>query len=654
MGKHISEQSRHLKIKNEPQEFPEIDEIDEESRGAKKAKRGFADCGSISFGGIAPVVFSAVLLAALSFLPAEGWMKCVAFLIPFVIAGFAVLMDAIDKLIERKYFEAEQITLIAAIAVFAIGFYTEAVLLLILFRVVRLLETFVSERCSAALKALPEIKPDTANVETAEGVLSVEPDYVNVGDIIQVPAGERIPLDGIIVDGVTTVDTSAISGQARPWDVAVGYKVYSGCTNVTATIRVRVTKSFEQSTAARLVRMSEKAAQFSSSQENFIRKFISIYTPSMLALALVLAVVVPMFNAEWLEMLRRAAIVLICACPSAAVLSVSLAYIKSIGAAAKLGIFVKGEDCIESMSMAETMVFDKTGTITEGRYVITDVFPVNMTERELLTTAASAEVFSRHPIAYALREAVGIRSAKDMKVTQVEEIPGRGVSAIVGDALVYVGNTALLEEHGISCELPSRSGAAIHVAIDGKYCGHILVADRIRSGAFDALESLRVQGIKKMVLLTGDVLSVARPLASKLNFDMLRAELKPEDKLSALAYLMSNKSSKSSVAFVGDGYNDRALMERVDVGIAMGALGSEAAFMSADVLVMDRDIRKLPKAIGISKLASHVSLENIAAGICVDLAAAVLGAAGILSVTAAVIVCFAVSAAVLVNTLRLK
>ena len=654
MGKHVSEQSRHLKTKDEPQDFPEIDEIDEESRGAKKAKRGFADCGSISFGGIAPVVFAAVLLAALSFLPAEGWMKCVAFLIPFVIAGFAVLMNAIDKLIERKYFEAEQITLIAAIAVFALGFYTEAVLLPILFRAVRLLETFVSERCGAALKALPEIKPDTANVETAEGVLNVEPDYVNVGDIIQVPAGERIPLDGIIVEGVTTVDTSAISGQARPWDVAAGYKVYSGCTNVTAPIRVRVTKSFEQSTAARLVRMSEKAAQFRSSQESFIRKFISVYTPSMLALALVLAVVVPMFNAEWLEMLRRAAIVLICACPSAAVLSVSLAYIKSIGAAAKLGIFVKGEDCIESMAMAETMVFDKTGTITEGRYVITDVFPVNMTERELLTTAASAEVFSRHPIAYALREAVGIRSAKDMKVTQVEEIPGRGVSAIVGDALVYVGNTALLEEHGISCELPSRSGAAIHVAIDGKYCGHILVADRIRSGAFDALESLRVQGIKKMVLLTGDVLSVARPLASKLNFDMLRAELKPEDKLSALAYLMSNKSSKSSVAFVGDGYNDRALMERVDVGIAMGALGSEAAFMSADVLVMDRDIRKLPKAIGISKLASHISLESIAAGICVNLAAAVLGAAGILSVTAAVIVCFAVSAAVLVNTLRLK
>lgn len=654
MGKHVSEQSRHLKTKDEPQDFPEIDEIDEESRGAKKAKRGFADCGSISFGGIAPVVFAAVLLAALSFLPAEGWMKCVAFLIPFVIAGFAVLMDAIDKLIERKYFEAEQITLVAAIAVFALGFYTEAVLLLILFRVVRLLETFVSERCGAALKALPEIKPDTANVETAEGVLSVEPDYVNVGDIIQVPAGERIPLDGIIVEGVTTVDTSAISGQARPWDVAAGYKVYSGCTNVTAPIRVRVTKSFEQSTAARLVRMSEKAAQFRSSQESFIRKFISVYTPSMLALALVLAVVVPMFNAEWLEMLRRAAIVLICACPSAAVLSVSLAYIKSIGAAAKLGIFVKGEDCIESMAMAETMVFDKTGTITEGRYVITDVFPVNMTERELLTTAASAEVFSRHPIAYALREAVGIRSAKDMKVTQVEEIPGRGVSAIVEDELVYVGNTALLEEHGISCELPSRSGAAIHVAIDGKYCGHILVADRIRSWAFDALESLRVQGIKKMVLLTGDVLSVARPLASKLNFDMLRAELKPEDKLSALAYLMSNKGSKSSVAFVGDGYNDRALMERVDVGIAMGALGSEAAFMSADVLVMDRDIRKLPKAIGISKLASHISLENIAAGICVNLAAAVLGAAGILSVTAAVIACFAVSAAVLINTLRLK
>ena len=654
MGKHVSEQSRHLKTKDEPQDFPEIDEIDEESRGAKKAKRGFADCGSISFGGIAPVVFAAVLLAALSFLPAEGWMKCVAFLIPFVIAGFAILMDAIDKLIDRKYFEAEQITLVAAIAVFAIGFYTEAVLLLILFRVVRLLETFVSERCGAALKALPEIKPDTANVETAEGVLNVEPDYVNVGDIIQVPAGERIPLDGIIVEGVTTVDTSAISGQARPWDVAVGYKVYSGCTNVTAPIRVRVTKSFEQSTAARLVRMSEKAAQFRSSQESFIRKFISVYTPSMLALALVLAVVVPMFNAEWLEMLRRAAIVLICACPSAAVISVSLAYIKSIGAAAKLGIFVKGEDCIESMAMAETMVFDKTGTITEGRYVITDVFPVNMTERELLTTAASAEVFSRHLIAYALREAVGIRSAKDMKVTQVEEIPGRGVSAIVGDELVYVGNAALLEEHGISCELPSRSGAAIHVAVDGKYCGHILVADRIRSGAFDALESLRVQGIKKMVLLTGDVLSVARPLASKLNFDMLRAELKPEDKLSALAYLMSNKGSKSSVAFVGDGYNDRALMERVDVGIAMGALGSEAAFMSADVLVMDRDIRKLPKAIGISKLAAHISLENIAAGICVNLAATVLGAAGILSVTAAVIASFAVSAAVLINTLRLK
>lgn len=653
MGRHLSEQNRHLNNKKE-QAVRTGKETSSAGLSYMERRMAGRTGREAAVAAIVPAMIAAVLLAAFMFVPLDGWMRCVAFLIPFVIAGFDVFMESVERIAARNYFDKAPVTLIAAIAAFSVGYYPEADLLLILFGVNRLVEGIVSNLCGRDVSELPSIKPETANVETAEGVLNVTPDCVNVGDIVVVPAGERIPLDGIIVEGMTTVDTASISGQSRPWAVTEGYRVYSGCRNLTSQIRVKVTKGFEQSTASRIVRLSHKAPDYKSNQEERTERFVSVYTPVMLAAAFLLAVIVPLFNGGWTEYIRRSAVLLIMACPAYASLAVSLAYIKAIGAAAGCGMFVKGSDCIESMAQSETVIFDKTGTITEGRYIVTDVFPVNMTDHELLTAAASAEMFSRHPIARALRDSAGAIDTQNIRISQAEELPGRGVSALVGDARVYVGNTALLEEHGITCEIPSRSGAAIHVAVDGRYCGHILVSDRVRSGAFDALESMRVQGVKKMVLLTGDVLSVARPLASKLNFDMLRAEQKPEDKLSAVTYLMSNKGIRSTVAFVGDGNTDGALMKRVDVGIAIGALGSDAAFISADVLMMDRDIKKLPRLFGLSRMTYRIALENMAVGICVSVGISVLGAVGIMPVLGAVICGFTLNTAVLLNAIRIK
>ena len=473
-------------------------------------------------------------------------------------------------------------------------------------------------------------------------------------EILLVSAGERIPLDGVIAEGITTVDTAAVSGQRSPWAVNEGYRVYSGCMNLTSDIKVRVTKPYEQSTACSICRIAQEAEGFTSEQELQARRFNSFYVLGVVTLAVLTGLVFPLFKGNWIAHLCRAAALLIAARPAADAFAIPLAYRKGLAISAKNGVFSKGEDCFESMARSDTVVFDKTGTITEGRFTVTDVVPVRMSEHQLLTIAAAAESYSRHAVAQAIREAAGEIDKRLLQVIKVQETPGQGVCAFVGERQVYVGNAEFLQEHGVKCAVPSRPGSAAHVALDGNYCGHILMTDKVRRRAFDALEGLRVNGVDKLVLLTGDVLSAARPLASKLNFDMLRAELKPEDKAKAVDYLMQNKGDRSCVSFVGDGESDGKIMALADVGIAMGVLGSDAALAAADVLIMDRDIMKVPRTAALSRTIYQVSQQNMVGGAGISLVLVLFGLLGVFSPLAVEIMCFLLSAAVLVNTLRIR
>lgn len=601
----------------------------------------------------AAAFISIALLILIQFCPLETWMLKLAYAIVLVYAATELAWDTLENIRLKEYFAAENLIALALILLFAINFNLEAVLIAIVYRICKILISRAEQSAWEKLRNISEMLPDSADTETAEGILRVQPEYVNVGDIINVKAGDRIPLDGVIVEGISTIDSSAISGQNSAWPVTEGHRVYSGCKNITSPIRVRVSRPFEQSTAKKLVKLAESSTGYYSRQEKFAIIIKRYYTLALLIASVLLCISLSAINGEWLENIRRASVVLVAALSSGSLVSISLAYIRTIGNACESGIFVKGSDCIESMAKTETMVFDKTGIVTEGRYVITDVFPNKVSEQQLLSMAATAERFSRHPIAAALREAAGAMDI-DYHTLQIEEIPGRGVSAFIGEKQVYVGNTALLEEHGIKCAVPTRSGAAIHVAVDYKYWGHILVTDRIRRGAFDSLENLRANGIKKLVLLTGDVLSVAKPLASKLNFDMLRAELKPSEKLSAIEFLMSNRGESTSLAFVGDGNSDPQIMSRVDAAIILASLGSDTAFSSGDVLVMDRDIRKLPIAIKLSRASYHIALENIIAWMALNVLLVILGAIGVLPVLAAILIEFILVCAVLVNVARIR
>ena len=599
-------------------------------------------------------VLAAVLLIAVRFLPLEGWMVPAACAVPALLCLVEHAGNAWEGVKAGRRLNDALLSCVAAVALFATGLYTESVLLLLLTSAVNFAVKRLSERAEAEQARISEIMPQYATLLTEDGAERVDPATVNPGDIILVRAGERIPLDGVITEGITTIDTMAVSGQRSPWAVNTGYKVYSGCRNLTSDIEIRVSRPLAQSTGRGVVRITEAASDFPSEQETMAARFQKYFTPTVTALALLVGLVLPIFRGAWIAYIRRAAVLLITARAAGDAFGIPLIYRRALALATAMGVFVKGKDCLESMARAETVIFDKTGTITEGRYAVTDAFPVQMSEKQLLTIAAAAESFSRHPISAAIREAAGSLDERMVKAVKIKEVPGRGISAFVGKRQVYVGNAALLEEHGIRCNIPARPGTAIHVSVDEHYCGYLLVADKVRRRAFDALETLRINGVKKLVLLTGDVISVARPVASRLNFDMLRAELKPEDKAKAVSYLMKNKGQRSTIAFVGEGENSGRILTGADVGIAMGSLGSDQALVNADVLIMDRDIFKVPKVFSISRTAFRVSMENFAAGAGTGVLAVLLGVFGVLSPLAAEILCFVLSSVLLANILRIK
>ena len=577
----------------------------------------------------------------------------VAYAIPALLAIVEPTAGAYEKIRSGDYLSRELMLCAAAVLLFITGLYTEAVLLLLLSFLVSFLETrFFSD--STSKNDISEILPQYAVLVTEEGTERIDPSAVLPGDILLVRAGERIPLDGVIIDGITTVDTAAISGQRSPWAVNVGYRVYSGCKNLTSDIKIKVSRPYEQSTVKRIVQLATSAGEFPSEQEHLSARFQRIFIPAAAALAFFIGVVLPLFRGAWSAHLQRAAVLLTAAGMMTESFAISRIYGRAISLAEKFGIFAKGKDCLETIAQAETFIFDKTGSITEGRYAVTDVHPVKMSERQLLTIAAAGESFSRHPIAAAIREAAGKLDDRVAKATKLREIPGRGISALVGGRQLLIGNAALMEEHGIRFSIPNGSGIAVHVCVDTRYCGYIMLTDKVRRRAFDALETLRVNGVKKLVLLTGDVISVARPIASRLNFDMLRAELNPEEKAKAVSYLMKNKGARSTIAFVGDGENSGKIMTNADVGIAMGSLGSDRALACADIMIMDRDIFKIPKTLTISRLARRAALENFAVGAGVDLLLALLGVLGVISPLVAEILCAVLCVALLANTQRIR
>jgi len=650
MSKHLLEKEKNnKKLYNEEDAQEEI--LEDESDIREKEKNNFKPIRKS--GTLLSLILPALLTIATPFIPLEGWYKTAIYAVVFLIAALDLIWDFLDSLQGKDYFSANNIILLASILAFYSASYPESVLIILVYKIIKIICSKAEKNSRERLDKFINIKLESSKVETAEGILDIEPEYINVGDIVLVESGDFIPVDGVIVEGISTIDTSAISGQNLAWAVNEGYRVFSGCRNITSPLRIKALKPYGQSCICRLIKLAESSVEYYSRQEKFAHKIMRYYCVGLFITAFVLTLTLSLINGQWLSNINNAALIMTAACTSPALASISLGYIKSIGILTEAGIFSKGSDCIESIAKSETAVFDKTGIITEGKFIITDVFPNKVSEHELLTIAATAERFSRHPVAAALRDAAG-KIDIDYRSLQIEEIPGRGISAFVGDKQVFVGNAALLEEHGIKCAIPNRPGAAIHVAVDYKYWGHILITDRIRRGAFDALENLRAQGVRKMVLLTGDVLSVAKPLASKLNFDMLRAELKPSEKAAAIDYLMSNRGDSSALAFVGDGSSDEQIMSRVDVGIALGALGSDAALSSADVLIMDRDIKKLPLVFKLSRLTYHVNLTNLIAWIVCNILLVILGALGILPLFVAVIAEFILACAMFVNITRIK
>ena len=589
-----------------------------------------------------------VLLAAALFLPKDGWIRIALSAAAFLLAGYDVLEDAVKSVIHGQILDERLLITLASIAGFCIGEFAGAAAVMLCFRAGEMLQEAAAERSLKTAAALEESLPRMARVQRGDEVTELAPDEVQVGDTIIVEPNEVIPLDGEVLEDMSAVDISPLTGRAGTRTVNAGGAAMSGCINITRTISIRVTREFKDSTVRRLCDIAANTANVRSGQERFTARFARIYTPAAAIFALVIAVLPPLFGGEWVKWIGRGLTVLVLSSPCAMAVSVPLAYSAGIRRAARRGMYAKTAQDIESFTKTDTVVFDKTGTVTEGRFTVTEVFPEGMSEQELLNIAATAESCSRHPIARSLREAGNVRPSEG-EVLEIEDITGRGVSAFIDGHHVYVGNAALLEEHGINFSVPSRPGAAIHVAVDNVYAGHIMIADRIKDGAFDALEELRAQGVKSLVMLTGDVRSAAKTVAASLNFDMVKAELTLDGKITAVEYMLSKKATGACLAFVGDGVGDAPVMTHADIGIALGAVNEYSAIDAADVVLMDEDIRALPEARSLCRNVTDTAGQNILLSLAAKAILVVLGVFGVINIWIAALAELCVLAAAIAN-----
>lgn len=587
------------------------------------------------------ILLSAALIIALHFVPVTGWPRFLLYMIPYLIIGYDILIKAFKGLVNRQPFDECFLMAVATIGAIALGLvksgdYTEAVAVMLFYQIGEWFQSYAVGKSRRSISDLMDIRPDYANIESGNGELTqVDPDDVEIGTTIVVQPGEKVPIDGVVLQGTSSLDTAALTGESMPRDVATGDEVISGCINLSGLLKIRTTKEFEESTASKILELIEDAGSRKSKSEDFITKFARIYTPAVVYAAIALAVLPPLLllalgmDPAWGTWAYRALTFLVVSCPCALVISIPLSFFAGIGGASKEGILVKGSNYLEILSQTKTVVFDKTGTLTRGKFAVTAVHPERLDQKELLHMAAHVERYSTHPIAAALREAYP--DEKDgCSVEDVTEIAGRGIRAKVSGKTVCVGNARMMEDIGAKWKPCEQSGTIIHVAIDGEYEGHIVISDVIKEHSAQAIRELKKNGVTKTVMLTGDAKAAADQVASKLSVDEVHAELLPADKVAKVEEMIaSKKSPKDKVAFVGDGINDAPVLARADIGIAMGAMGSDAAIEAADIVLMDDDPLRIVTAIRISRKCLRIVRENIWFAIGVKLLCLLLTAVGI-------------------------
>ena len=595
----------------------------------------------------------AVLLPVQEYVPAAYafYAKLALFLVPYLIIGYDVLLKAARNIGNGQVFDENFLMCIATIGAFCIDQYPEAVAVMLFYQVGELFQAYAVGRSRRSIAALMDIRPDIANLERGGEVVQVDPETVQVGDVIIVKPGERVPLDGTVLAGASALDTSALTGESLPREVAAGSEVVSGCINLSGLLRIRVAKEFGQSTVSKILELVENASEKKARSENFITKFARYYTPAVVVAAVLLAVVPPLFTGAWSEWVRRALIFLVISCPCALVISVPLSFFGGIGGASRCGILVKGAAYLESLARTKTVVFDKTGTLTKGTFRVTALHPGSISEQQLLEYAALAESYSKHPISQSLLAAYG-RQPDPARVSEVEEIAGHGVAATVDGRRIYAGNGKLMARVGASyrdCHLP---GTIVHVAVDGMYEGHIVISDEMKEDAKEAVAGLKAAGVTKTLMLTGDRRAVGEHVAAELGLDGVYAELLPADKVEKVEQLLHEEPAGSVLAFVGDGINDAPVLSRADVGIAMGGLGSDAAIEAADVVLMDDKPSKIALAVRIARRTLRIARQNVVFALAVKGIMLLMGAFGVANLWEAVFADVGVSVIAILNAMR--
>ena len=604
------------------------------------------------------IIIAFVLIVVLSLLPIDGYLEFALYMIPYLVIGYDILKKAFKGIRNKQVFDENFLMAVATIGAILLRDYKEGTAVMLFYQIGELFQSYAVGRSRRNISELMDIRPDYANIEKDGKLEKVDPDEVEIGSVIVVQPGEKVPIDGVIVEGSTTLNTSALTGESLPRNAKPGDEIISGCINMTGVLKIRTTKEFGESTVSKILELVENSSSRKSKSENFISKFARYYTPAVCYGALALAILPPLVSMgilhtapQWGQWIYRALTFLVISCPCALVISIPLSFFAGIGGASNAGVLVKGSNYLETLAQTKYVVFDKTGTLTKGVFEVAGVHHNTMEQEKILEYAALAESFSTHPISRSLKNAYG-KEIDQNRVTEVEEISGNGVTAKVDGISVAVGNTKLMKRIGVEAVECHEVGTVIHVAIDGAYAGHILISDVPKPTSKDAIADLKQNGIKETVMLTGDIDRVAQQVAKELGVDRVYSELLPADKVSRVEELLAGKNEKEKLAFVGDGINDAPVLSRADIGIAMGALGSDAAIEAADVVLMDDDPMKIVKAIRIAKKCMRIVYENIYFAIGIKVICLILGALGIANMWVAIFADVGVMVLAVLNAIR--
>lgn len=609
------------------------------------------------------IIIAAALMIILHFVPVKGVIRFLLYLIPYFVIGYDILRKAFKGIMNHQVFDENFLMAVATVGAIIValsenGDYTEAIAVMLFYQIGELFQSYAVGKSRRNISELMDIRPDYANVEVDGKLEQADPDEVEIGSVIVVKPGEKVPIDGIIIDGNSTLNTSALTGESVPRDAKYGDEIISGCINLSGVLKIRTTKEFGESTVSKILDLVENSSSKKSKSENFISKFAKYYTPAVCYSALALAILPPVVrmlfmsaSPEWATWIYRALTFLVISCPCALVISIPLSFFAGIGGASREGVLVKGSNYLETLSQTKYVVFDKTGTMTEGVFEVTGVYENTMDKEKVLEYAALAESFSSHPISKSLKKAYG-REIDQTRVSDVEEISGHGIIAKVDGIDVAAGNYKLMKKLGLSYVESDKAGTIVHVAVNGKYEGYILISDRIKATAKEAIHALKKAGVERTIMLTGDSKTVADSVAKELGIDEVYSELLPSDKVAKVEELLAKKSRKSKLAFVGDGINDAPVLSRADIGIAMGAMGSDAAIEAADIVLMDDDPVKISKAIKISRKCLRIVYENTYFAIGIKLICLLLGAVGIANMWLAIFADVGVMVIAVLNAIR--